>query len=280
MNNEKRNRSTNFTLEEELHLVQEIQKVKHILECKTTNSISIKQKEAAWNEVLTKYNSFNRTRSLLQLKSKYDNLKTGSRKYAANCRAAHRGTGGGPPLINDIKSAIYDIVIEILNKKTVAGLDNSYDDDATEIVDSKSPRLNDVLLEFTGDEFNAMDVVYENDGIVSTIPEGEQQFITTETNNESKQVGTSTAAPQVQPIRSSKERWSYTPKTLKRKSKKLIVNEQNTVVNLKEKYILLKTTALEEERQDRKKRLVMDEEYHRVKMELIKIEIELKRKQL
>ncbi|KAF5307867.1 hypothetical protein FQR65_LT18309 [Abscondita terminalis] len=48
---EKRNRSTNFTLEEELHSMQEIQNVKHILECETRNSISIKQNVITLNNL-------------------------------------------------------------------------------------------------------------------------------------------------------------------------------------------------------------------------------------
>lgn len=43
-NQEKRNRTSNFSVQDELHLAEEILVFKNIVECKTSNAVSVKQK--------------------------------------------------------------------------------------------------------------------------------------------------------------------------------------------------------------------------------------------
>lgn len=85
--------------------------------------------EEAWQKILLEFNSCNAVRSLSQLKSKFDNLKTATRKYAGNIKRSLYGTGRGPST-EDSKNNIFEVVLDILNKKTVEGHYNSYDDDA------------------------------------------------------------------------------------------------------------------------------------------------------
>lgn len=125
-------RGTNFSKEEELNLLKIISKYKHIIECKDTDKVRPSEKDEAWQNIAVQYNSFNTRRSTGQLKSKFDNLKTAARKHASNCNRSLYSTGGGPPESAESKNIIYDEVCEILNKKTVRGLTNIYDDDFIE----------------------------------------------------------------------------------------------------------------------------------------------------
>lgn len=74
-------------------------------------------------------------RSSEQLTAKYENLKNRARKYAAVSKQ-YKETGGGSPK-ND-NDPILEMVIEILNKKTVYGEANRFDDDFTDVSLSKS----------------------------------------------------------------------------------------------------------------------------------------------
>lgn len=62
-------------------------------------------------------------------------MKTAARKHSAKVNQNHYATGGGPPDPPDSKNIIYDEVIKILNKKTVVGFNNPYDDDNVNIED-------------------------------------------------------------------------------------------------------------------------------------------------
>ncbi|KAG5878537.1 hypothetical protein JTB14_024538 [Gonioctena quinquepunctata] len=74
-------------------LVEEVEKFKNIIECKTSDKVS----------------NSNKARSMEQLKAKYENLKTKARKCAAENRGYYRGTGGGPTNEPD-----WDPVLKIL----------------------------------------------------------------------------------------------------------------------------------------------------------------------
>ncbi|KAJ3655942.1 hypothetical protein Zmor_015049 [Zophobas morio] len=115
--------------EEELLLLEEIYKYRGILENKTTNNVTASEKNEKWNEVFKAFNSKNNQhRSLDQLKSKFDNLKTKTRKWAATQKSHPKKTGGGPPL-DSPKDPVLEAVLAIVNIKTVVGLSSIGDDD-------------------------------------------------------------------------------------------------------------------------------------------------------
>ncbi|KAF2889097.1 hypothetical protein ILUMI_17076 [Ignelater luminosus] len=120
-------RGSNFTKEEELSLLNIIAKYKNIVECKNSNKITTKQREEAWINIETEFNSCNRHRTLHQIKRKFDNLKTAARKYAC-CNKENLNITGGRPSGN-LENVVYDKMLEIINNKTVIGLKNPYDDD-------------------------------------------------------------------------------------------------------------------------------------------------------
>ena len=74
-------------------------------------------------------------RNVDQLKSKFDNLKTKVRKIVAQERTYIKGTGGGGPA-NTTTDPIVELVLKIINWKTVVDLQNDWDSDyvSTDIV--------------------------------------------------------------------------------------------------------------------------------------------------
>ncbi|CAG9836276.1 unnamed protein product [Diabrotica balteata] len=124
-------RSTNFSKEEELGLLQEIEKYKDIVECKTTNKVNNKEKEEAWQKILTNFNAKNVVwRTVEQVKNKYDNIKTRTRKVVAKENSYLRGTGGGPE-IKTLEDPVIEATLRIINEKTVVGLKTIFDSDET-----------------------------------------------------------------------------------------------------------------------------------------------------
>ncbi|KAG5882712.1 hypothetical protein JTB14_020556 [Gonioctena quinquepunctata] len=113
-------------------LVEEVEKFKNIIECKTSDKVSNSNKIEAWNKVTFQLNAkgpIQQARSMEQLKAKYENLKTKARKCAAENRGYYRGTGGGPTNEPDWDPVV-EAVLKVINEKTVIGFHNPNDSDA------------------------------------------------------------------------------------------------------------------------------------------------------
>lgn len=94
-NGNKRLRTKNFTKKEEIQLVNLIIKHKNIIENKTTNNCSPKQKELAWRKIEIEFNRLNKNkydnyRTCHVLKRKYQALKRRVKKKCAVITAAMR----------------------------------------------------------------------------------------------------------------------------------------------------------------------------------------------
>ncbi|KAK9679385.1 Myb/SANT-like DNA-binding domain [Popillia japonica] len=131
--NEKRMRSANFSNEEKLLCLHLIKKYKHIIESKETGVVTWKQKENVWKIIEKEYNAQSSVyRSADVLKRFYNNKKKEARKVAATVKIDRQATGGGPSTYVPINDPIYDLTLDIINKKTVFGLPSKYDSDAQE----------------------------------------------------------------------------------------------------------------------------------------------------
>ncbi|XP_045460122.1 uncharacterized protein LOC123670654 [Harmonia axyridis] len=83
----KRSRSTNYTSREKFLLLTLITKSKHIIENKKTNSITWRDKEAAWKKICVEFNAQTPEgipRKKESLKKFYENIKKTKRKERAN----------------------------------------------------------------------------------------------------------------------------------------------------------------------------------------------------
>lgn len=124
-------RSPNFTAKEKTMLLNIIFTFKEVIECKKTDAITWKQKDEAWKKVTNIFNSqttetFARTKE--SLKKFYDNVKKNVRKEVAAEKYELNKTGGGIVLPVD-KEPTTDLVLDIINEKTVFGFTNIYDSD-------------------------------------------------------------------------------------------------------------------------------------------------------
>ncbi|KAK9728108.1 Myb/SANT-like DNA-binding domain [Popillia japonica] len=88
-------RGTNFTKEEEqeeLLLLEEVDKEKLIVECKITNKTSSIEKEQAWTKIACRFNSRNlECRFIDKLKSKYAILRRRQEKCSSKQASLFKG---------------------------------------------------------------------------------------------------------------------------------------------------------------------------------------------
>jgi len=130
-------RAPNFTKSEKTKLMQIIaQKFKNTLEDKKTDRASVSKKEEAWKKIESEFN-FNSIgqnyRSAKSLKKCYENRKKELRKTLAEEKREIMKTGGGaPPTSRRIEDSD-EILLSIVNSKTMVGLCNPFDDDAVDI---------------------------------------------------------------------------------------------------------------------------------------------------
>ncbi|KAF2879569.1 hypothetical protein ILUMI_26594 [Ignelater luminosus] len=256
---------SNFTKEEELSLLNIIAKYKNIVECKNSNKITTKQREEAWINIETEFNSCNRHRTLHQIKSKFDNLKTAARKYAY-CNKENLNITGGRPSGN-LENVVYDKMLEIINNKTVIGLENPYDDDG---------RSSGVLLVEPIEIVEEQSMVYEPVESTSI----QEQLNSIEMDNELLSYPITITQETNECTNSDlTENWAtYTPTMLKaKKNKKLqVINkptqkikEKRTLHDLKVSYLQQKLNNLIND--DRRR-----EELHEKQLALLSLEIKQK----
>lgn len=130
---EKRPRSSNFSEDEKIIALGIIKKYKNILESKETGGNSWKEKEKCWDKIQKEFSSqsSNSYRTTDVLKRFYANTKRETRKKAANLKHVFRQTGGGPAPPVKINDPIFDLTLELINQKSVFGLENQFDSDVS-----------------------------------------------------------------------------------------------------------------------------------------------------
>ncbi|KAJ8966215.1 hypothetical protein NQ317_007584 [Molorchus minor] len=132
------------------------------LEDKKTDRTSTTQKEKTWKAIEDEFSassSCSTYRNATCLKKCYENRKKELRKALAEERKQTMLTGGGPPP-KIIKGETDDLLLSIVNKKTLLGLDNPYDDDADESPINFNEKVNDkyddVVVEYIDERDGAI----------------------------------------------------------------------------------------------------------------------------
>lgn len=210
--------------------------------------------EAAWHKVMNEMNCKYPPRSLENLKSKYDNLKTKARAYGINKYKHARGTGGGPQsaIATDV---VLDTVLTIINQKTVVGLQNPFDCD-----------LDDELFQVTGVSDVQESVNIETVSSIELLPTVE--ILPLEINT------------------MAEENWAkYTPKKLRsKKSPKLVVKSKagpsEEYLKTRTEYLKKKICSLELQNKISENKDKRDEEEHRIKIQILELELLLKQKEV
>ncbi|VEN37563.1 unnamed protein product [Callosobruchus maculatus] len=153
-------RSSNFSSREESLLVSLVKKYAHIIECKSSDTMTHQQKHECWEDVEREFNSNSgeviRTKDVLR--KKYDNIKKNVKKKYSDEKCYSQGTGGGPPR-KETFTNIENEIKEILGTR-IEGLPSEFDGDAPEAPASSSKaKVSDDILE---DIDNCDTVVFDN----------------------------------------------------------------------------------------------------------------------
>ncbi|CAG9840677.1 unnamed protein product [Diabrotica balteata] len=120
----------NYTPDENKLLIHLVQVNKDIIENKSTNAVSNKEKDEAWKHITIQFNEklTHVHRDESSLRKQWSNIKQDCRKKAAESRRQLYKTGGGPPA-PEAKDIEETIILEVINTKTISGLDNENDCD-------------------------------------------------------------------------------------------------------------------------------------------------------
>ncbi|XP_066596518.1 uncharacterized protein [Prorops nasuta] len=144
-------RSPSYSELEKTVFLDLISKYKHVLECKASNAITLKEKSFAWNTLSQEYNSnflITKKRDVNQLKKYWSNLKQQTKKTLTAERQSRYLTGGGPELpLKDIDSNVLNITPSLMKTAPVLFSSNF---SVTELEDrerntSNAIRQNDVV---------------------------------------------------------------------------------------------------------------------------------------
>lgn len=125
-----RKRAPNYTVPERERLLNIVERYKSIIENKKTDGVSVKDKKDCWQKVSEEFNAASPSyfyRSIDSLKKFYEKQKEELRKrYALEKKELYK-TGGGPEIKNVLQD---DLLMAIVNEKSVKGLDNPFDSDS------------------------------------------------------------------------------------------------------------------------------------------------------
>lgn len=127
----KRARSANYTEREKELLFSLVFKYKNIIENKRTDGVTVQEKKQVWEKVALQFNSASPgmvPRTPESLKKFYENKKKVIRKDMAKERCELYKTGGGPAP-STIANPKKNVILSIINPKSVFGLNNDFDGD-------------------------------------------------------------------------------------------------------------------------------------------------------
>jgi hypothetical protein len=133
----KRKRSSNFTPNEKSVLYAIVSQYKHIIENKGTDAVTTNEKNETWENIAAKFNAkcpSTNFRSAASLRKCYENAKKAACKSAAEDRKQTYLTGGGCKTISVDKNE--ELLLSVMNNKTVHGLQNPFDND--HVIDEES----------------------------------------------------------------------------------------------------------------------------------------------
>lgn len=152
-------RMANFSDSERRLLIQIISnKYASILEDKKTDKASVFQKDQAWKKIEQDFNSTSSTnvyRNAISLKKCYGNRKKILRKTLANEKKEVMLTGGGLPPKRK-RDDCDELLMAFINKKTLTGLENPFDDDSDNcLIDISNNSTTEVILEQEDETVNA-----------------------------------------------------------------------------------------------------------------------------
>ena len=124
---EEKEKKPRFSEKEIEVLVQNIKEKSEILNSKFTDVVSNGKKKESWRNIADAVNSVSfTTRTIEELKKKWDDIKRGTKKRASAIKKDGTKTGGGvleiPPL-----TSMEEDVVSVIGEERVFGLSNGVD---------------------------------------------------------------------------------------------------------------------------------------------------------
>lgn len=161
--NVEKKRVSNFTFAEKQFLLNLVSsKYSHILEDKKTNRVSLDEKNRTWKKIEKEFNAnapITCFRSNESLKRFYENKKKELRRKMADEKESHFLTGGGPAPPAPNLDETDNILLSIVNEKTVKGFDVTCDSDYEPITKKPHQEEEETELTFTIDnEYQILEV--------------------------------------------------------------------------------------------------------------------------
>ncbi|XP_029672382.1 myb/SANT-like DNA-binding domain-containing protein 3 isoform X1 [Formica exsecta] len=150
----KRERGSNFSNKEIELLVLIIQEFKNIIECKKTDALTWRDKDATWEKVAKAFNSSSGEvfRSKKTLKAKYEDIKKSIKKKLAHNRMEQFKTGGGKPEIRPL-TGIEESILSML-PSSIEGLPSIWDSDQSLETCKENATIADIEMNSTGTNNN------------------------------------------------------------------------------------------------------------------------------
>ncbi|XP_066581996.1 myb/SANT-like DNA-binding domain-containing protein 4 [Prorops nasuta] len=126
---QKKERSSNFTTNELVMLLDIIKNFKHIVECKKTDTVTWKEKDDAWEKITELLNANGETeRSKKSVLSKYNDMKKNLKKKLAANKAETFKTDGGIPII--LPLTLPEEILYSILPMSIEGLPTPFDSDS------------------------------------------------------------------------------------------------------------------------------------------------------
>lgn len=143
-------RAPNYTNNEKELLLNIIEHHKHIIENKKTDGVSVKEKKETWQKICQQFNTSSPNlyyRQVESLKKFYEKMKEELRKKTAEIKKELYKTGGGqgPGSQNNQQD---DLLMSIINKKSVLGLGSKFDSDSGRLIIGSESNNTQVVIYF------------------------------------------------------------------------------------------------------------------------------------
>ncbi|XP_071052990.1 uncharacterized protein [Onthophagus taurus] len=256
----KRMRSLNYSCREKEVLLSIVSSYKNIVENRKTDCVSAEQKLSIWKVIADEFNSQSPNscyRSVDSLKKYYENQKKILRKKVAEERKHIYTTGGGKQFT--IIEPDDGLLLSLVNKKTLYGFQNEFDSDFIQNVEEHP--IDPCLTENNNTEETTTTVIEDYmDGINENLDQTNTKDITSNTLRQSTSSTTSKKNNYSQIKRNKVSR--RRPTTVKTFTSTRLAEKYEELVCKKLEYM----ECLKEE--------------HKLRMEALKLDLEIKKKQL
>lgn len=139
----KKTRKVNFSERELLSLLEAVSERFGIISSKFSDCVTNGEKDKAWRGVVTAVNSVGKTeRTVSEIKKKWEDMKSRTKKRANEVKKDRNGTGGGEPQVK-LLSPMESRILSLIGDTAAYGITGAIDTNAPETSDVESEPMKD-----------------------------------------------------------------------------------------------------------------------------------------